>query len=276
MVGLRRALVLALVGSAFVLPACGEDPNAITAERLPRRVESEIASLADPPTFGMTRHIPPPAACELGQTLPCFPQGMGLRSISSGGFDDLRQRCVEWPDGSRHWNRAACDTPLVVSFDTSEPVIFTRPIATTFAVGAAANTEWVSAKTPWLALDANGNGCVDDEHELFGPPEDGAGMNGFDKLRRLDANHDGLLDEHDPAFASLVLWFDRDQDKRCLPSEIATLRSAGIVGIELAFTRPRAERPGSFEGETSTLWLRGPDGGLRAGRLIDVYLAPAP
>lgn len=169
-----------------------------------------------------------------------------------------------------HFDTAACNTPLVVSFDEA-PVAFTRAVGA-FTIGSAARTEWVAAGTPWLALDRDGSGCIDGEDELFGPPRTG-GRNGFDKLAQLDDDHDGVIDERDAAYAHLVLWFDRDQDRRCVPGELVTLREAGVLAIELAYATPPDAPPGSHEGETAALWTRGANGRVRHGRVVDVYLA---
>lgn len=210
--------------------------------------------------------------CEPGQRAMCTGQ------IAVGphpGPHTLWRVCRQWSDGMFHYDQAACNTPLVVSFDDAK-VSFTQP-AGSFTIGSSARTEWVSARTPWLALDADGSGCIDDQRELFGPPTHG-GKNGFDKLAALDDNHDGRIDAEDAAYAKLVLWFDRDQDRRCTASEMVKLADAGVVAIDLAYLTPADAALGSHEGEHATIWVRGADGDgqLRRGRIVDVYLAPLP
>jgi hypothetical protein len=161
--------------------------------------------------------------------------------------------CMFMADGSWRWNRAQCNTPLVVSFDES-PVEFTRA-DTTFAIGVSERTEWVTAKTPWVALDRDGSGCIESARELFA---------GFDALGELDANGDGLVDARDPAFAELVLWSDRDQDKTCTPNELTPL-SERLSVLPLAHAE-REVKASSYEGDTATL--------AGGARLVDVHLAP--
>lgn len=200
-------------------------------------------------TRGMVVHeVEPPyhlvAECEPGERRP-YPLFW-----AGAGRPRRWQSCIEYADGSRRW--PVVNTPLVIVFDEA-PVTFTRAPGV-FHVGADDRTEWVSAATPWLALDRDGSGCIESERELFA---------GFDVLARLDANGDGRIDGRDPAFAELVLWSDRDQDKRCTPDELTPLGSP----IDLAHTEA-APQGFSYEGETAAL-------PRRTGRVVDVYLAPA-
>jgi len=175
------------------------------------------------------------------------------------------------PDGrGRHvFARSDCSTPIVLVRGDA-PVRFTSPEGA-FAVGPFPRTEWVSAETPWLALDADGSGCVEDQSELFGA--DAQASHGFEKLARLDDNGDGRLDAKDPAYARLSLWSDRDQDRRCTPAEMRPLADAGVTAIDLGFRTPATRGAGSYEGETASVTtLAGP--GDRRARLVDVYLAP--
>lgn len=169
--------------------------------------------------------------------------------------------CRRAPDGSWRWARAECNTPLVVAFDEG-PVELTHPPGS-FAIGLSERTEWVSAKTPWLALDRDGSGCIESHAELFA---------GFSALAALDDDGDGRLDARDAAFASLVLWSDRDQDRRCTPDEIEPIASRGIAALDLTYVTPPHSGLGSYEGERAPVLTS--SGGR--GRLVDVYLAPLP
>ncbi|MBS2019033.1 MAG: hypothetical protein JST00_39565 [Deltaproteobacteria bacterium] len=206
--------------------------------------------------------------CDPGARKPCWPDGMGPSVVP----DAARvMRCQLFSDGTYHWEKSACNTPLVVSFDDA-PITFTSPErAASFPIGVSGDTEWVSSATPWLALDADGSGCIERQDELFGGGPDDA--NGFAKLARHDANHDGRIDAQDPVFADLVLWADTDQDRRCTSTELTRVRDAGVVAIELGYTTAPAPPIGSFEGERATFVFRGSDGSERRGRVVDVYLA---
>jgi hypothetical protein len=166
------------------------------------------------------------------------------------------------------------NTPLVVAFDR-RAVAFAPGARLAFAPGAAMATDWPTAATPWIAIDLDGNGAIDSGAELFGSntmlPDGMRASNGFIALAALDANHDGVIDRRDPAFASLVLWFDRDGDGRSTPDELVPLASM-IESISLAATdEPRCDTRGNCERERAPLVWR--DGaGTHAGAVIDVHL----
>jgi len=76
----------------------------------------------------------------------------------------------------------------------------------------------------FLAFDADCDGRIADGRELFGATGQHAG-NGFADLARLDHDSNGWIDEADPAFAALGVWFSDGQLK--------TLREAGVGALHL-------------------------------------------
>lgn len=172
-------------------------------------------------------------------------------------------------------------TPLVLAFDGA-PVRFTEAQGRfELGQGDARTTDWVDARTPWLALDVNGNGRIDSGEELFGSltrlPDGGRASNGFMALRALDANHDGRIDAQDPAFAKLVLWRDADQDRQSRPAELVSAARAGVVAIELGYaTSDRCDARGNCERERAAFVYRTAQGELRRGEVVDVHLAHRP
>ncbi|MEM8686310.1 MAG: calcium-binding protein [Pseudomonadota bacterium] len=94
--------------------------------------------------------------------------------------------------------------------------------------GVRERSGWVSPDDGLLALDANGNGKIDDLTELFG----GADFNGFAELATLDANQDGIIDLEDPEFVNLSIWRDLDSDGETDEGELKSLADYEIVSIE--------------------------------------------
>lgn len=126
-------------------------------------------------------------------------------------------------------------TPLVLAYDREE-VLFSPADGTRFdlmGTGDAVSTDWPTAQTPWLALDRNRNGVIDDATELFGSAvrlADGRlAINGFEALAELDENRDGQVDARDARFGDLSVWSDRDGDRATGPGE-----------LQPAFEGPRA------------------------------------
>ncbi|MFO0551630.1 MAG: hypothetical protein U0271_24805 [Polyangiaceae bacterium] len=249
------------IATPLSAPAGNElaSPNALTP--LASASSSAVSSTPLPPPVVLASATPAPSPkgeCRPGQRQSCVPGGEGAP------YD----YCVRTPRGFR-FTGTGCNTPLVVAFDDAPVEFITALSARRFAIGASRRTEWVSAKTPWLARDLDESGCIEDEAELFGASSGAA--NGFESLRRLDADASGAIDSADPAFATLLLWRDVNEDRVCEPAELEHLAHAGITRIELAYTggTPTA---GSYEGERAAIELD--TRGARRARVVDVYLAP--
>jgi hypothetical protein len=73
---------------------------------------------------------------------------------------------------------------------------------------------------------------VDNGRELFGT-QNGA-SNGFEELRKLDSNGDGVINKEDRDFAALKLWKDNG-DGKTTAGELLTLAQAGIDEISLGY-----------------------------------------
>jgi hypothetical protein len=189
--------------------------------------------------------------------------------------------CEISPDGVWTWtveNQSECDTPLVLSMD-ERPVVFTRAGGEFDLSGrdASYDTDWVSAATPWLALDLDGDGRIGDGRELLGSmtvlPSGARARDGFEALRAVDDDGDGAITASDAVFARLVLWSDADQDRRCQPDELVTLRDAGVLAIRLDdLVVPRCSG-GGCEVERARVTFRDGRGVEREGAVIDVHLA---
>ncbi|PKR52142.1 hypothetical protein [Thalassospira povalilytica] len=98
--------------------------------------------------------------------------------------------------------------------------------------GTLDQTAWIKGADALLALDRNGDGEINDGRELFGD-QHGA-KDGFAELSKFDDNLDGLIDQQDGVFSSLVLLrADGSQQG---------LADAGIKSISLAMVTPIDER----------------------------------
>jgi hypothetical protein len=101
--------------------------------------------------------------------------------------------------------------------------------------GVKHGTGWVKADDGILVLDRNGNGTIDSGTELFGDNTIKAGgikaQNGFDALKEMDSNSDGLVDANDARFVELRIWRDLNQDGTSELNELSTLSSLGIRSI---------------------------------------------
>jgi len=176
------------------------------------------------------------------------------------------------------WSEENCATPLVVSFDET-PLSYEPAGAASFDIsgrGECVSTDWPSA--PWLALDRDGDGLINDGRELFG---DGTRLaagdlagHGFEALAELDSDGDGSITEADPAFAELVLWSDEDGDRRGELREQTPVAQAGLVAIHLNYAEViECDARGNCGNQRARFEFRDAAGSLRSGEIIDVYLS---
>jgi len=98
-------------------------------------------------------------------------------------------------------------------------------------------------------------------------------VNGFVALRELDADGDGKITAADTGFAKLLIWSDRDGDRRSLPEELAAAASAQLLSIDLDYmSDPRCDERGNCEIERASFHYRDAAGLERTGAVIDVHL----
>ena len=162
-----------------------------------------------------------------------------------------------------------CTTPLVLSFDAGQPVRLEAASHKFRLSDGSTPFEWPTARTPWLAMDRDGNGRIDDGGELFGCTE----RNGFEALAELDSNRDGMIDRSDCAWGKLLVWRDRDGNGLSEAGELRAAADEGLVGISLDYgVAPRCDARGNCERERAEFRWVDERGSVRAGVVIDVYL----
>ncbi|MCP4768428.1 MAG: tandem-95 repeat protein, partial [Gammaproteobacteria bacterium] len=98
--------------------------------------------------------------------------------------------------------------------------------------GEAINSGWLSREDGFLAMDANNNGKIDNQSELFG----GMIGEGYAKLKALDENLDGVIDEKDRAYANLSVWQDINGNHRTDSGELGSLKEHGIASLSVNYT----------------------------------------
>ena len=94
---------------------------------------------------------------------------------------------------------------------------------------------WLNAQDGFLARDINGNGLIDDGSELFGDrttlKNGKIAASGFEALKDLDDNNDGILDKLDKAFQTMKIWQDKDRDGITDEGELSSLADLSITSI---------------------------------------------
>lgn len=93
--------------------------------------------------------------------------------------------------------------PLVINFNGAAAELTGQKFD--FDIDADGRTDrisFVGSASGLLALDSNGNGRIDDGHELFGARTG----DGFAELAAYDEDGNGWIDESDSIFARLLIW----------------------------------------------------------------------
>jgi hypothetical protein len=168
------------------------------------------------------------------------------------------------PDGYYAWSNVTCSwvfhylgqhTPIIIDTDGSGFHLTSaadgikwdfyadkRPIQIAWTAPGSTNG--------WLALPWKGQ--ILSAQQLFSnvsaqAETDDSKMNGFQSLKILDTNNDGVIDAKDvPWWGMLRVWIDGNHDGIAQPNEMVTLDSLGITGISTASTSsPKTDQFGN-------------------------------
>jgi len=126
---------------------------------------------------------------------------------------------------SHESGRVELRDPLVINFDGKAAELGDRKIA--FDLDADGRVELLpelAAGCGYLCFDAGQDGRIADGRELFGATGAHAG-DGFADLARHDADGNGWIDEADPAFAAIGVWFP--------DGRIESLKTAGVAALHV-------------------------------------------
>ena len=152
-------------------------------------------------------------------------------------------------------------SPLVVDLDgdgvetvgVSEGVYFDHD-----GNGFAEKSGWVGKDDGILVRDINNNGTIDNGTELFGNNSvlsSGAkAANGFEALKELDSNKDGVFNSSDEAWNEVKVWKDSNQNGMVDNSELLSLEQANIAGINLNYNEQElVDGNGNTHAQTGTI-----------------------
>ncbi|MBA3548476.1 MAG: calcium-binding protein [Nannocystis sp.] len=169
-------------------------------------------------------------------------------------------------------------TPLVLAF-RGEAVQFNTAVVAEFDLTGtmSVRTDWPTSTTPWLALDRNGNGRIDDGGELFGSAtllvSGETASDGFAALGELDSNADGRIDPSDESWPRLLVWSDVNSDRVSAANELSSVAVRDLVAIDLDHVVDRrCDTRGNCEVERGGFLYRDGRGRELHGAVIDVHL----
>ncbi len=105
--------------------------------------------------------------------------------------------------------------PLVINFGGTSAQLTSTKFS--FDLNADGKTEHISSVGPnsgFLAIDRNSDSKINDGGELFGPKTG----RGFQELAVYDSDHNNWIDENDPIYDKLLIWFKEPGGKESLVS----------------------------------------------------------
>ncbi|MCP8464201.1 hypothetical protein NK553_09600, partial [Pseudomonas sp. ZM23] len=193
-------------------------------------------------------------------TLPISGTALAITSVIAGIAgaiygDDVGGRI--WDTVSQYFTSANSFVlradPLVLDLDGDgiETVDSTAGITFDFdGDGLKTGTGWAAKDDGFLALDRNGDGKIDNGAELFGvdflKSNGQKATNGFDALKDLDSNGDGVFDANDTQFANVRVWQDLNQDGVSQVNELKSLADHHITSINLTATASNQNSNGNI------------------------------
>lgn len=122
--------------------------------------------------------------------------------------------------------------------------------------GTLESTGWVGKDDGLLVRDVNNDGIINNASELIGQDtikSDGQrALDGYDALRDLDSNNDGVFNADDEAWSQMQVWQDRNSDGISQQDEMLTLAQAGVNEISLQSESTSIDDNGNIIGETGT------------------------
>jgi len=150
---------------------------------------------------------------------------------------NVQQVSIRVEFGDRQRPEPAKTDPIVLDLDGNGIRVSGIEDGAVFDIdadGRLDRTSWVTAGDVLLALDRNRNGRIDDGSELFGDQR--GAVNGFEELRKLDDNRDGVMDAQDGAFGDLVVL--------SRSGSLASLAEAGVAAVRLDYRNVGREQQG--------------------------------
>ncbi|CAH0244973.1 Bifunctional hemolysin/adenylate cyclase [Pseudomonas sp. Bi70] len=126
--------------------------------------------------------------------------------------------------------------------------------------GLKTGTGWVKGDDGFLVFDRDANGTIGNGGELFGvdtlKTNGQKATDGFDALRDLDSNVDGVFDAQDVEFANVRIWQDSNQDGISQTHELKSLADHDIVAINLDSTSTNQNSNGNLISAVGTFVRR--------------------
>jgi hypothetical protein len=188
------------------------------------------------------------------------------------GFDDFEE-CLDIKASFIGTNQfcGSFYSPLMVFFDHKRPVFAGK---SSFPLIAGVTLiAWPEKGAPgfFLALDEAQNKKIVRNSQLFG--DSNGAPNGFESLRKLDSNKDGVINAQDEKFSKLVLWQDKNSNGVSEEDEVFSLDAKKVKSFSLDYKDDRRKSFGrNAEGRQYSHFTYGDKD--KTGDVVDMWFAP--
>lgn len=168
-------------------------------------------------------------------------------------------------------------SPLMLFFDDKRPLFDNKSHFKIYPNTNMPLIYWPEKNHPgyFLAIDKTGKRQVKDGASLF---SDGPNFkNGFEALRALDSNHDGIIDKKDADFKYLFLWNDKNGNGVAeIKSETFSLAEKKVKWISLKYNENVQKDYGNRAKEkgVSEFGVLDKKGTLIKHKIIDIWFSP--
>ncbi len=116
---------------------------------------------------------------------------------------------------------------------------------------------------------------IDNGSELFGSatlmPDGSRAINGFEALKALDTNGDGVISPADSSWSSIKLWLDSNYDGYTERGELVSLDRMGIQSINLNYVSMMEVDPNGNQTRERSTFRRNMGGTSTALQIIDIW-----
>lgn len=142
--------------------------------------------------------------------------------------------------------------------------------------GSPVYSGWVSGTDDaFLVRDLNGNGQIDSGAELFGSAtrllNGRRAPNGFEALKELDEDADGLITGRDSVYRTAKLWLDRNYSGTVERGELLELSRVGVLSLNLDYVDVLEVDPHGNETRQRSTFTRRVRGHAYPFLMVDIW-----
>ena len=201
--------------------------------------------------------------------------------LNNNGVCDSAEPVDKDPNADSCPGGPPCTSPIIINLGKGTWQLSGSAAPVEFDIdddGAPNRITWTEngSAVAFLAFDRNASGSIESGAELFGNwtrlASGARAANGFEALRELDSNADGMLSDADAAWSHLLLWRDTNHDGVSQAAELQRVSATTITALETAhFWTGRRDAHGNLFAYQGRAYFDG-----RPRVIYDIYFQSVP